>query len=355
MPMCVACGMIPIHNPKLNISICPMCDGPVRYSGDSVNNLEILPPLGRPKSKIVQVEIPYSTKLLTQEQETYLNLSMRYITSSGVQRLTPLESSGTASKVAIELPRLILPPTTAPAYIQPAEQPKFTLEELNSMEASMVEQLNPKLDVIAEENAAMLEMEEPEQIVQLAMPQGMLQANMQQQFMNMSPQMQEPMMQPQGQQMMQPQPMMQPQNEVVYPSQIAMPQIAMPQNAMPQNAMHPQAGGNPLSFEYTIPPQQYAATAGFSNQTVFPRISAGGDGIIANPLPGQGGAMLIVDTSGGAMAQLGLDQGGSRRIRRYQSAAPSMGGMDQGPAFPSSMPTFPSGGGAGAIHITKLE
>jgi DNA-directed RNA polymerase II subunit RPB2 len=358
MPMCVACGMIPIHNPKLNISICPMCDGPVRYSGDSVNNLEILPPLGRPKSKIVQVEMPFSTKLLTQEQETYLNLSMRYITTSGIQRLTPLESSGTASQVATELPRLILPPTTAPAYIQPVEQKKYTLEELNSMEASMVEQLNPKLDVIAEEDAAMLEMEEPEQIIQVmpqGMPQGMPQMNMQQGMqqmnmvvpqmnmqqgmpqMNMQQGMQQPFvnMQPAfgnglEQQMIQ-QPI-QPQNQVVYPSQIA----------MPQNAALSQTGGDSLNFPYTI-----------QSGGIFPRISAGGDGVIANPLPG-GNAMLVVDTGGSAMAQMGLDQGGGRRIRRYQGAAPRMGGetMDQGPAFPSAMPSFSSGG---SIRITKLE
>ena len=362
MPMCVACGMIPIYNPKLNISICSMCDGPVRYSGDSVHNLEILPPLGRPKSKIVQVEIPYSMKLLTQEQETYLNLSMRYITTSGVQRLTPLESSGTASQVATELPRLILPPTTVPAYIQPIEAPKFTLEELNSMEASMAEQLNPKLDVIAEEDAAMLEMEEPEQIIQVmpqgmvqSMPQGMAQVNIPQVFGNtseqpqmMQPQMEQQMAQPQmeqqqiaqpqmEQQQMVQQQMVRSQNQVVYPSQIAMP---------------PQTGGNPLAFEFTIPqqPQQQM----YQSSNVFPRISAGGDGVIANPLPGQGGAMLVVDTSGGAMAQLGLEQGVNRRIRRYPRG-PSMGGdMDSAPTFSSAMPTLPSGG-AGTIRITKLE
>ena len=368
MPMCVACGMIPIYNPKLNISICSMCDGPVRYSGDSVHNLEILPPLGRPKSKIVQVEIPYSMKLLTQEQETYLNLSMRYITTSGVQRLTPLESSGTASQVATELPRLILPPTTVPAYIQPIEAPKFTLEELNSMEASMAEQLNPKLDVIAEEDAAMLEMEEPEQIIQVAMPQanmpqgmvqgmpqGMAQVNIPQVFGNtfeqpqmMQLQMEQQMAQPQMEQQQIAQPQMEPQqmaqqqmvrsqNQVVYPSQIAMP---------------PQTGGNPLAFEFAIPqqPQQQM----YQSSNVFPRISAGGDGVIANPLPGQGGAMLVVDTSGGAMAQLGLDQGVNRRIRRYPRG-PSMGGdMDSASTFSSAMPAFTSGG-TGPIRINKLQ
>jgi DNA-directed RNA polymerase beta subunit len=114
IPICVACGTIPIYNPRLGIAICALCDGPVKYIGDTVNNLEILPPLGRPKSKIVEVEMPYSTKLLTQEQEAYLNLTMRYITTSGVERLKPLEFSGTSSEVVKELPRLILPETVAP-------------------------------------------------------------------------------------------------------------------------------------------------------------------------------------------------------------------------------------------------
>ncbi len=111
------------------------------------------------------------------------------------------------------------------------------------------------------------------------------------------------------------------QNEIVYPSQIAMP---------------PQTGGNPLSFEYTIPQQP------------FPRISQGGDGVLQNPMPG-GGPVVVVDTSGGAMAQMGLGQISGRRPRRYQSG-PSMGGdMD---TFSPPMPTLPSGG---AIRITKLE
>jgi hypothetical protein len=76
--------------------------------------------------------------------------------------------------------------------------------------------------------------------------------------------------------------------------------------------------------------------------------------VMTNPLPGQGGAMLVVDTSGGAMAQMGLEQSGSvRRIRRFQSAS-----MDASPTFSSVMPTLPSGGASssgGTIRITKLE
>ena len=119
--------------------------------------------------------------------------------------------------------------------------------------------------------------------------------------------------------------MMQPQNQVVYPSQIAMPS---------------QTGGDSLNFPYTI-----------QSGGIFPRISAGGDGVIANPLPG-GNAMLVVDTGGSAMAQMGLDQGVNRRPRRYQGAAPRMGGENMEPTFSSAMPTLPSGG---TIRITKLE
>jgi hypothetical protein len=117
--------------------------------------------------------------------------------------------------------------------------------------------------------------------------------------------------------------MMPPQNQVVYPSNIAMP---------------PQTGGNPLSFPLSIP-----------QGGMFPRISAGGDGVIQSGIPGMGNA-IIVDTSGGAMAQMGLGQVSARRPRRYHGGSSmneSMGDMS-----PPPMSSFPSGG---AIQVTKLE
>jgi len=148
-PICVACGTIPIYNPRLNIAICPLCDGPVKYMGDTIHNLEILPPLGRPKSKIVEVEMPYSTKLLSQEQETYLNLTMRYITTSGVQCLKPLEFSGTSSEVIKELPRLILPETVVPAYIEEVPKAVLTVEQLRTM-GSQLQSMTEQERVIAD-------------------------------------------------------------------------------------------------------------------------------------------------------------------------------------------------------------
>jgi hypothetical protein len=162
MPICVSCGTIPIYNPRLKLHICSMCDGPVKYIGDTVNTLEVLPPLGRPKSKIVQVEIPYSTKLLLQEQETFLNLCTRFITTSGVQRLSPLEYSGKSSEMIKELAPMIYPEVVAPAYIEAVDEAVMSVNELRNMGVAF-ENFNA-LDVIQEE--------EPEVIIEEALPSG---------------------------------------------------------------------------------------------------------------------------------------------------------------------------------------
>jgi hypothetical protein len=64
-------------------------------------------------------------------------LTMRYITTSGVTRLSPLEYSGKSSEIIKELPRLILPETVAPAYIEEVPQAVLTVEQLRSMGAQV--------------------------------------------------------------------------------------------------------------------------------------------------------------------------------------------------------------------------
>jgi len=352
MPICVACGTIPIYNPKLNIAICSMCDGPVRYMGDSVHNLEILPPIGRPKSRIVEVEMPYSTKLLTQEQETYLNLSMRYITTSGIQRLTPLELSAKTGEAVSELPRLFAPVIRAPAYRDEEEEPKFTLEQLRSMGANVVqlpEEQQKALDVIVEEN------EEGENaVIDMAGQPPMQQVMMNQQPMQQMNQMQQaPMQQPMFQQalpMQQQQPMVQqvlpmqqmnqqPMIQMQQPMQQPMVQQQVPMVPQNQVIYPPQQGGMP-------PPNLATVMQGGFHQATF---------------PGQGG-MIVVDTSGGAMAAEGLGpmppSGGRRTRASYQGGGGSsaMMGAAPPPAMPSSvMPSSTPSGGFQNITITKLE
>lgn len=133
VPVCVSCGLQPIYNPKLGIAMCPMCDGPVRFAGDTAANLELLPPTGRAKSRIVEVEMPYATKLLNQEVETYLNMGMRYITTAGVQRLQQLELKAVGEDAVVkELPKLIFPEVLVPErVVEEAEgKEEVTLEML---------------------------------------------------------------------------------------------------------------------------------------------------------------------------------------------------------------------------------
>jgi DNA-directed RNA polymerase beta subunit len=295
-PLCVACGTIPIYNPKLNIAICPLCDGPVKYIGDTVNNLEILPPLGRPKSKIVEVEMPYSTKLLTQEQETYLNLSMRYITTSGVERLKQLEFSGTSSEVIKELPRLILPETVVPAYIEEVPKATLTVEQLRSMGAQvaeMSEQERAALDTILEETDQGMNLEQQSQMNALSQLQNTVASQND---------------------------MAQPQNQVIMPGE-------------------QQMGGMP-------PPS-------------FPNMVAPNDGVVTGAQVPGSGPVIAIDTSTDAMMRDGImPEFGTRQVRRNRSyggsMAPMMPSVSRYTPMEGGNPMPPSGSNV-PITITKLE
>ena len=325
IPLCVACGTIPIYNPRLGIAICALCDGPVKYIGDTVNNLEILPPLGRPKSKIVEVEMPYSTKLLTQEQEGYLNLTMRYITTSGVQRLKPLEFSGTSSEIVKELPRLILPETVAPAYIEDVPQTILTVEQLRSMGAqvaSMSEQERAVIDTVLEESA---EGEGFEQQVQ----------------MNAMAQLQNSL------------------NSTINGSGDGLEQLGQP---MAQSL----SGGMPmaqsLSGGMPIPSMQNVITPG----QISINSESNGEGIVTGAgVPGMG-PVITIRTDAGAYAADGIlpDGFGMGRQPRRNPFRGGMGQMMQmGPMAPRYIPMDGGNGMASSmssqshqpITITKLE
>ena len=299
IPLCVACGMIPIFNPRLNLAICPMCDGPVKYTGNTVDNLEILPPLGRPKSRIVQVEIPYSTKLLTHEQESYLNMAMRFMTTSGFQRLTPFEFSGTSSEVVNTLPQMFLPPIVAPAYVEEEPVVTLTVEQLRSMGAQvndLSKEEKARLDVIQEEK---LVDENGEEMIQLGQFPQMGQ--------DFQPQMQQQMQQPQPQQ---------PQNQIIMPQTGGMmaPDFGMPVGSKSM----PQMGGM-MAPSFEMPVGSYA-------------VSPHQDGMIeGGTVPGMG-PIIAVRTDDESFAADGLM--GGRPIRRNMYR----GGMNMGPMGQSMGP-----------------
>jgi hypothetical protein len=141
IPICISCGTVPIYNPRLNITLCSLCDGPLQYIGNTVNNLELLPPLGRPKSRIVEVEIPYATKLLAQEQEGFLNVSMRFITTKGVECLRPVDRKlyPIEEVEEVQLQPTILEPIIAPTYIESNPLSQFSPEQIASLAESVKE------------------------------------------------------------------------------------------------------------------------------------------------------------------------------------------------------------------------
>jgi DNA-directed RNA polymerase II subunit RPB2 len=101
-PICIGCGTIPIYNESINVSICPLCDGPVKYSGNSVNTFEIIPPVKKQTAEVVKVEIPYSAKVLEQELATYMNISMRFITARGVDKIRGVSIEQIANMVEVK-------------------------------------------------------------------------------------------------------------------------------------------------------------------------------------------------------------------------------------------------------------
>ena len=357
MPLCVSCGTVPIYNPQRNIAVCAMCDGPLQYMGDSdkASTMELLPPLGRPKSKIVQVEMPYATKLLAQEQETFLNMAMRFITTSGVERLRPLQRIIEDDTLDLPLEPLVLPEVVTAPFIEatpisslsPAEIMALTVAQQEEKAAQDQEIIPDELDGDGmEQMGPVINVNlSPAMPLQGALQDGMTQSMSMTPDMNpaassmafqpnarsitinlpqqMQPMQQNQMQQNQVQQMNQMQPQQNQMNQ--------MQQIQLQQNQMqPQQNQMQQMGGLILGPDpMTIP----AGTPG-------------------------GAPVIAVDTSMDAMMREGLDMMGSRPIRRRftggQMGGYQMGGQMGGQMGPPSAPTG-SSNSIGQLTVTKLE
>ncbi len=92
--ICDGCGTIPLYNEKQDFYLCPMCDGPIQFTGElsgSSRNLEPIPPPVRSAAKFSKVEMPYATKLFFQEMATYANISTRILTTRDTTRLKGMD------------------------------------------------------------------------------------------------------------------------------------------------------------------------------------------------------------------------------------------------------------------------
>lgn len=126
-PVCTGCGTIPIYNERLGISVCPLCQGPVKFAGNTADTLELIPPLTKPQAPVVQVQMPYVLKVLDQELATFMNSGLRFITSGGGTQhinvdVPEVQNAGVVS--AVVLPERVIPETDITEYepAKPAEQ-----------------------------------------------------------------------------------------------------------------------------------------------------------------------------------------------------------------------------------------
>lgn len=85
--ICNGCGTIPIYNEPEQLFVCPMCDGPVTFSGHDVDTLAIQLPTEQSRATFSKVAMPYALKLLDQEMTGLGNFGFRYVTESSVGRL----------------------------------------------------------------------------------------------------------------------------------------------------------------------------------------------------------------------------------------------------------------------------
>lgn len=89
--VCNGCGTIPLYNEKKNFYLCPSCDGPIEFSGDTASSLEPIPPPTRSSATFSKIRFPYSTKLFFQEMAGLGNYAFRVLTSKDPTRLVGLE------------------------------------------------------------------------------------------------------------------------------------------------------------------------------------------------------------------------------------------------------------------------
>lgn len=153
--VCNGCGTIPIYNESERFYLCPACDGPVRFSGDSAGTLEILPPNKRSVVSFSRIEIPYSVKLLDQEMNAYMNMGMRFLTDKDLKTfrkpgLRDITEEQTQQLLAAALPERQLPELGAPEYIPPAEEEK----EVRPEDLAALGALPPSQEEVAEAPAA---------------------------------------------------------------------------------------------------------------------------------------------------------------------------------------------------------
>jgi len=325
--VCNGCGTIPIYNEKDNFYVCPLCDGPVKYAGDSASNLELLPPNKRSLATFSKVEFPYVVKLLEQELSTYMNIGLRFLTAKNVTHLRqpPLEQIDDAALeeyINMPLPEMIIPETRVVEYVKPVEELVARPEDLAALGAP-IPMADPPLEqseneVIAQEMDDIPLQVEPLQtiVAQNVIPTTVPVGSM--------------MMVPANQNFVQQQPPMYVQQQQQQPQMFVQQQQQQPQMYVQQPAMN--------YVPVMTAPQ-----------------------MLGPPIPGAP-PTLVVDTSPQAMAASGFEprnnqapqQSGGNRRRTQRNSRPSQGGYSYEPPQQQQQQQQQSNNATARITVQKL-
>ena len=127
--ICNGCGTIPIYNEEEGIQVCPLCDGPLEYSGETVNTLAFKPPTSRSLATFSKVEMPYVIKLLEQELSTYMNIGMRFLTNKSLEHLPKPDPSTFSDEMLKEFKDMPLPELLPEDLSVPPEKRKDVSDE----------------------------------------------------------------------------------------------------------------------------------------------------------------------------------------------------------------------------------
>lgn len=100
MAICNKTGTIAIYNSMRDLFMSPMADGPIKFTGNLLSemNIQKITRFGRSFSI---VRVPYSFKLLMQELMT-MNITMRVITADNIDQLESMSYSNTINKLTFE-------------------------------------------------------------------------------------------------------------------------------------------------------------------------------------------------------------------------------------------------------------
>ena len=151
--VCNSCGQMPIYNEQEGIFVCPSCDGPLRFVGDTADTIQMVKPVTRSRTTFTRIAMPYAFKLLNQELGTYMNMGMRFVSSSSAARLKDETWDWTAQE-GNKIQLTELPPFNPPALEAAAAPSGVSLEQIKvNVEKEQEPEAQPAV------NASLLEQE----------------------------------------------------------------------------------------------------------------------------------------------------------------------------------------------------